>query len=104
MTYNIYIEQQVKDFLDNLDEKSQNNLDKLDINMSVDTHIIQITNKVFRTTYTNSENNKEKIRKLWEEICEDIHVLPIELDELLWFINKDLNELCETILNRKTQR
>jgi hypothetical protein len=60
--------------------------------ISVDTHIIQITNKLFDTEYTTDPGDKETIRKLWRDICEGHPIDPIDIDGPLWFIDRSWDE------------
>jgi len=48
--------------------------------VSVDTHLIQITNKILDTGYTSSEGDKEQIRHYWRNICCVHPIQPIEID------------------------
>lgn len=57
--------------------------------VAVDTHIIEITNRLCDTEYENKQEDKEQIREFWQKACEAHGINPIRLDVALWYINRD---------------
>jgi len=70
--------------------------------IAVDTHIIQITNKICGTNFSeNSEHDKERIRRFWRDVCEPAGINPIDIDAPLWYINRGWNSWGEQYLQAK---
>jgi hypothetical protein len=69
--------------------------------ISVDTHIIQITNKLFDKEYSDGLSDKEEIRDLWRSVCEDESVNPIDIDGALWYINRGWDDWGREYLSEK---
>jgi len=69
--------------------------------ISVDTHIIQITNRLFDNEYTNDLSDKAEIRELWRAICEEQPVDPIDIDGALWYINRGWDDWGREYLSEK---
>lgn len=60
--------------------------------VSVDIHIIQITNRLLETEYTTDEADKSEIRKFWRSVCQAKPIKPIDIDGPLWYINRGWEE------------
>jgi hypothetical protein len=66
-----------------------------EINIPVDFHIVNITNRLRSDTDEFSrydEDDKETIRDYWYIICQKNNLVPIQLDKPLWLLNKYWNQ------------
>lgn len=60
--------------------------------VSVDTHVLQITNRTLGTEFTNSTADKEEVRQIWRKICANEPIDPVDIDGPLWYINRDWSD------------
>lgn len=56
--------------------------------ISVDTHIQNITNELLGTDYSLEERDKEEIRQFWSTVCASHPLNPVDIDGPLWFIDR----------------
>lgn len=59
-----------------------------EIALPVDTHITSITNYLLGKSYSNSKDEKSKIRQFWRSFCRENGIVPVRLDQPLWLIHK----------------
>lgn len=71
--------------------------------VSVDTHIIQITNRLFDREYTNDPQDKAEIRGIWREVCQNQPIDPVDIDGPLWYINRGWSGWGREYLTRKLE-
>jgi endonuclease III len=69
--------------------------------VAVDTHIINITNRICGTDYEDKPADKEEIRRFWREVCDPVGIIPIKLDYPLWLINREWEDWGEEYLREK---
>lgn len=70
--------------------------------VSVDTHIVQITNKICGTDLSGEpERHKIRIRQFWREVCEPVSIDPIEIDAALWYIDRAWDDWGESYLKQQ---
>lgn len=68
--------------------------------VSVDTHLIQITNHLLGTEYTNDEADKARVREFWRDVCDGTDVQPVDIDGPLWYINRNWSEWGRAYVTR----
>lgn len=63
------------------------NIDQMPV--PVDTHIVKVTNMLLGTDYDEEENDDlDEIRQLWQNVCQDAGLVPVRLDQPMWFLAK----------------
>lgn len=69
-----------------------------EIAMPVDSHIRAITNNLLGTDYSNAE-----VRDFWRDFCVEHNLIPVEIDQPLWLIDKHEDEWGEKYLQEKIE-
>lgn len=69
-----------------------------EVDIPVDSHIRGITNKLLDTDYSNAQT-----RKFWGEFCVEHDLIPVEIDQPLWLLDKYEEEWGEEYLQEKIE-
>ncbi|MDL5360391.1 hypothetical protein [Halalkalicoccus sp. NIPERK01] len=69
-----------------------------EVDIPVDSHIRGITNKLLDADYSTAE-----VRKFWSDFCIEHDLIPVEIDQPLWLLDKYEDEWGEDYLRAKIE-
>lgn len=80
-------------------------LDRIDqVDIPVDVRIIDVTNELLGTTYSDCEDDKYEIRMFWGKFCRDYGFIPVHIDQPLWLLSKNWDDPGEDYVKNLLKR